>query len=68
VTTAATARATVDYSSDPLLADPALRLKVMTLVARAGAEIEAALGGAQDVEGVLDHDLNLFVVQTRPQQ
>jgi hypothetical protein len=36
-------------------------------VCRAGAEIEAALGSAQDVEGVLDAELRLTVVQTRPQ-
>ena len=40
----------------------------MARICQAGATIEFALDGPQDVEGVIDPDLNLFVVQTRPQQ
>ena len=39
----------------------------MEKICRVGAEIEASLGSAQDVEGVVDHELNVYVVQTRPQ-
>lgn len=67
VTTAQTVREVVDYSSDPLVADPEFRKKLMEKICRVGAEIETSLGSAQDVEGVVDHDLNVHVVQTRPQ-
>jgi alpha-glucan,water dikinase len=67
VTTAQTVREVVDYSSDPLISDPEFRRKLMEKICRAGAEIETSLGSAQDVEGVIDHDLNVYVVQTRPQ-
>jgi len=32
-----------------------------------GAAIETALGSAQDVEGVVEEDGSITVVQTRPQ-
>lgn len=67
VTTAQTVRRVVDYSSDPLVADAEFRRKLMERICRVGAEIETALGSAQDVEGVVDPDLGIFVVQTRPQ-
>jgi hypothetical protein len=47
------------------LAPPATQ--VMSDIARVGAAIEATLGSAQDVEGVVDPDGTVFVVQTRPQ-
>lgn len=67
VTTAQTVREVVDYSSDPLISDPEFRRQLMEKICRAGAEIETSLGSAQDIEGVVDHDLNVYVVQTRPQ-
>ena len=67
VTTALTVRQVVDYSSDPIVADAEFRRKLMEKVCRVGAEIEASLGSAQDIEGVIDPELNIFVVQTRPQ-
>jgi alpha-glucan,water dikinase len=39
----------------------------MADVCRVGLAIEQALGGAQDVEGVVDPDMRITVVQTRPQ-
>ena len=57
----------VDYGGDRLLVDGAFRGALMTRVARAGAAVEAALGAAQDVEGCVDGDGNIVVVQTRPQ-
>lgn len=39
----------------------------MSDVAKVGAAIEGALGSAQDIEGVVDHDGSIYVVQTRPQ-
>lgn len=39
----------------------------MSDVVKVGAAIEAALGSAQDIEGVVDHDGNVYIVQTRPQ-
>jgi alpha-glucan,water dikinase len=57
----------VDYNDDPVTADPEFRRKLMADVAKVGAAIEAALGGPQDVEGVVDPDGHVYVVQTRPQ-
>ncbi|PRW33076.1 alpha-glucan water chloroplastic [Chlorella sorokiniana] len=67
VTTASTERRKVDYSSDPLMTDPGFRHRLMVEVCKAGLAIEQALGSAQDVEGVVDADGTLTVVQTRPQ-
>jgi alpha-glucan,water dikinase len=44
-----------------------LLLQVMSDICKVGAAIEAALGSAQDIEGVVDPDGNVYVVQTRPQ-
>jgi hypothetical protein len=44
-----------------------LLLQVMSDICKVGAAIEAALGSAQDIEGVVDPDGNIYVVQTRPQ-
>lgn len=41
--------------------------QVMSDICKVGAAIEAALGSAQDIEGVVDPDGNIHVVQTRPQ-
>jgi len=57
----------VDYNDDPITCDPEFRRKVMSDICKVGAAIEAALGTAQDIEGVVDPDGNIHVVQTRPQ-
>eukprot|EP00878_Enallax_costatus_P005335 GHUV01005603.1.p1 GENE.GHUV01005603.1~~GHUV01005603.1.p1 ORF type:complete len:296 (+),score=66.79 GHUV01005603.1:2541-3428(+) len=57
----------VDYNDDPITKDPEFRRKVMSDICKVGAAIEAALGSAQDIEGVVDPDGNVHVVQTRPQ-
>ncbi|EFN51271.1 hypothetical protein CHLNCDRAFT_37464 [Chlorella variabilis] len=67
VTTATTVRRKVDYSSDPLMTDPEFRGRLMRDICRAGLAIEQALGSAQDVEGVVDREGKVTVVQTRPQ-
>ncbi|KAL4448876.1 hypothetical protein ABPG77_007593 [Micractinium sp. CCAP 211/92] len=67
VTTATTETRRVDYSSDPLLTDPDFRQRLMADICRTGLAIEKALGSAQDVEGVVDPDGKVTVVQTRPQ-
>lgn len=41
--------------------------QVMSDIVKVGAAIEAALGSAQDVEGVVDPDGSVYIVQTRPQ-
>ena len=58
---------TIDYSSDPLVADTEFRNNMMKRVAEVGLAIEQALGTAQDVEGAIDAEGNITVVQTRPQ-
>jgi alpha-glucan,water dikinase len=57
----------VDYNEDPITCDPEFRRKVMSDICKVGAAIEAAMGSAQDIEGVVDPDGNVYVVQTRPQ-
>lgn len=42
-------------------------VQVMSDICKVGAAIEAAMGSAQDIEGVVDPDGNVYVVQTRPQ-
>ena len=67
ITTARQVRRIVDYAADPIVVDAEFSREILSRVARAGAEIEKALGGAQDIEGVVDDDGDIFVVQTRPQ-
>eukprot|EP00887_Chlorella_sp_A99_P007269 scaffold2.g7269.t1 len=67
VTMDETVRRKVDYSTNPLLCDEAFRRRLMADVCRTGLAIEQALGSPQDVEGVVDPDLRITVVQTRPQ-
>ncbi len=50
-----------------LLADEGFRMDLLSRVAKTGAAIEDALGSAQDVEGCVEADGSIFVVQTRPQ-
>ena len=58
----------VDYGADRLMTDSQFRNELMLRVAAAGLCIERACGGrAQDVEGCIDGEGNLFCVQTRPQ-
>jgi alpha-glucan,water dikinase len=39
----------------------------MSDIAKVGAAIETALGSAQDIEGVVGPDGDIYIVQTRPQ-
>ena len=57
----------MDYSSDPLLTDVAFQQKMMADVLRTGAAIERSLGSPQDIEGCIDSEGRIIVVQTRPQ-
>lgn len=50
-----------------ILRDEGFRQKLLTTVAEAGDAVAKALGSAQDIEGVIDADGQLTVVQTRPQ-
>ena len=67
VTTAVMTQELVDYSSDQLLTDQAYAREIMSRVCKVGAAIEKSLKSAQDVEGVIDFNNNITVVQTRPQ-
>jgi alpha-glucan,water dikinase len=58
---------TVDYSSDPLTADRTFRQQMLSTVAGAGWALEKELGSAQDIEGVVDPEGKVWIVQTRPQ-
>jgi len=50
-----------------LLKDEEFRRDLLSRIAKTGAAIEEALGSAQDVEGCVSTDGEIFVVQTRPQ-
>ena len=50
-----------------LMTDSAFCLDLMARVCKAGAAIEDALGSAQDIEGAVEEDGAITVVQTRPQ-
>ncbi|WPT16709.1 Alpha-glucan water dikinase [Picochlorum sp. SENEW3] len=67
VTTAVMTQELVDYSSDQILTDPEFAKDIMSRVCKTGAAIEKSLKSPQDVEGVIDPDNVITVVQTRPQ-
>ena len=50
-----------------LLTDEAFRKDLLRRIAETGVAIEQALGSAQDVEGCVEADGSITVVQTRPQ-
>jgi len=57
----------VDYSVLPLVWDDAFRTQLLTRIAQAGIAVEAALGSPQDIEGCVDGEGRIHLVQTRPQ-
>ncbi len=56
-----------DYSSDKLLVDQAYQHSMLVIIGIASMQIEQLMGAAQDIEGVLDCNDILNIVQTRPQ-
>ena len=50
-----------------LIADEGFRKDLVSRIAKVGVAIEEALGSAQDVEGAVEEDGSITVVQTRPQ-
>jgi alpha-glucan,water dikinase len=56
----------VDYTDEPLVFDEPFRTQLLAQIAQVGLAVEQALGGPQDIEGVVK-DGEIFVVQTRPQ-
>ena len=50
-----------------LLTDEGFRQQLLSSIARTGHAVEEALGSAQDVEGCVEADGTVTVVQTRPQ-
>ena len=58
----------VAYADDPLVHDPVFQAELLTRIGAVGIAVEKALGGQpQDIEGVVDVDGRITVVQTRPQ-
>ena len=57
----------VDYSEDPLFTDDAFQADMLARIAAASVAVECAFGAAQDVEGVVDAEGRVHVVQARPQ-
>ena len=56
-----------DYSEDLLLSDFAYQHSILAAVGLLSLQLEQVLQGPQDVEGVIDYDSRIHVVQTRPQ-
>lgn len=50
-----------------LLTDEGFRTGLLSSIARVGTAVEDALGSAQDIEGCVEADGTITVVQTRPQ-
>ena len=57
----------VDYSEDPLFTDDAFQADMLARIAAASVAVERAFGAAQDVEGLVDAEGRVHVVQARPQ-
>eukprot|EP00884_Botryococcus_braunii_P013247 jgi/Botrbrau1/21923/Bobra.0249s0047.1 len=57
----------VDYSENKLMKDEGFRRHLLSNVAKVGYAVEEALGSAQDIEGCVEADGSITVVQTRPQ-
>eukprot|EP01025_Chloroclados_australasicus_P029395 TRINITY_DN2937_c0_g1_i17.p3 TRINITY_DN2937_c0_g1~~TRINITY_DN2937_c0_g1_i17.p3 ORF type:complete len:161 (-),score=18.39 TRINITY_DN2937_c0_g1_i17:329-751(-) len=57
----------VDFSADRLNTDAEYRRDLLSRICKVGNAIHEALGSAQDVEGVVDPQGAITVVQTRPQ-
>jgi len=57
----------VDYSNDQIMKDQSFRKDLLTKIARVGFELEQVLESPQDIEGCVDEEGNVYVVQTRPQ-
>lgn len=67
ITMDATQTRKVDYGADRLLTDEGFRTGLLSSIARVGTAVEDALGSAQDIEGCVEADGTITVVQTRPQ-
>jgi alpha-glucan,water dikinase len=59
-------RRLLDYGNEPLVWDEKFRSELLRSIARAGLEVEKALGSPQDIEGAVAAG-QCYVVQTRPQ-
>ena len=58
---------TLDYADERLIWDSSFQQQLLTSVAKAAREVEAAFGGSpQDIEGVYSSG-RLTIVQSRPQ-
>ena len=57
----------ISYSADPLIYDADFRKGILSTIANAGIDVERAMGSPQDIEGVIDADGKVVIVQTRPQ-
>ena len=56
-----------DYGADRIVCDADFRESCFKAIAEASVRVEASFGAPQDIEGVIDRDGNLTIVQSRPQ-
>jgi len=58
----------ISYADEPLVVDPAFRAQLLRRLFDLGRLVEANFNGQpQDIEGAVDRDGNLVVLQSRPQ-
>lgn len=67
IQTQAASEVATDYSVDSLVSDPTYQTRMLISIAAVCVAVEQVAGSAQDVEGVIDFDDALHIVQTRPQ-
>ena len=67
VQTQAASEVTTDYSVDSLISDFTYQTRMLIAIAAVCVAVEQVAGCAQDIEGVIDFDNALHIVQTRPQ-
>merc|ERR1739845_225048 len=53
----------IDYSKEPLLVDKIFQTRTLRMVVDAAANVEMVLGIPQDIEGAIDVNGKLFVLQ-----
>lgn len=60
-------RESIKYANEPLLWDASARAELLEKLVEVGKAVEVVCGGPQDVEGVIDEQGNVWVVQARAQ-
>lgn len=57
----------INLAADPLWTDRAFQLEAIHKISAASIAVEDFMGAPQDIEGALDKNGRLYILQTRPQ-